>query len=140
MPASFGPKTLAALRAPVLLEHALCDVHASHLRFFPRLHRRVWHSHLWWVKPDPYWYHQLHPIGLWPRWGSLKLLDEVAFPSLVRVLSSRPAVPTMVSWYFCFVLATELHATLTRSHPCAPRLSPPNVASTALHALPLLPS
>ena len=86
---SFGTATRTALRVPVLLEHALCDLHASHLRFLPRLHRPVWLSHLWWVKPDPYWYHQLPPIGVWPRWGSLKLLDEIAFPSLVTVLSSR---------------------------------------------------
>ena len=44
MPAALGPATLAALRVPVLLEHDLCDLHASHLRFLPGLHRRVWLS------------------------------------------------------------------------------------------------
>ena len=76
---SFGPATLAALCVPVPQKHALCDLHAPQLRFLPRLHRRVWLSHLWWVRPNQYWYHQLLPIGVWPRWVSLKLLDGVAF-------------------------------------------------------------
>ena len=33
---------------------SLCNLRASHFRFLPRLHHRVWHSHLWRVKPNPY--------------------------------------------------------------------------------------
>ena len=69
------------------------------------MHRRVWLSHLWWVKPNPHWYHQLPSTRLesglagvpWSFLRSPIHLSSASSLLVANAWTSPSAVPTMIS-------------------------------------------